>query len=256
MVKSAKVSNPERGNPVMGVPRGGKVAKAEVIAMKGLLQRIPIFSGLNNKEFERLATGMKRQVSKKGAFLFYENDEGHEMYLIVSGLVKVFKSDAAGHIKTLTFLRDGDFFGEMALLDVEARSASAQFMEDTDLMVLDGRSFRGIVDDYPILALKMLKTMSMRLREANRQIEDLAFRNLPGRVASTILRLADKHGADTADGRLITVELTHQELADLVGTAREVITSILNAFRKAGCVSVEKHRITILNREELASWLV
>ena len=167
--------------------------KSDGLVMKGLLQRIPIFSGLNNKEFERLMTGMKRQYGKKGAFLFYENDEGGEMFLIVSGLVKVFKSDASGHIKTLTFLRDGDFFGEMALLDVEARSASAQFMEDTELMTLEGRSFRSIVDDHTVIALKMLKTMSTRLREANRQIEDLAFRNLPGRVASTIIRLADKH---------------------------------------------------------------
>ncbi len=224
--------------------------------IKSLLKRVPLFSGLSDAELDQMTVNLKRQKGKKGAFLFYENDQGKEMYLMVSGLVKVFKSDATGGVKTLSYLREGDFFGEMALLDIETRSASAQFMEDSEVMVLDGARFQKSLFTQPSLAVKMMKTLSARLRDTNKQIEDLTFRNLPGRVASALLRLAEKHGRDTDKGRQIVLDLTHQELADLVGTAREVVTSILSAFKKAECISIEKHHVTILDKNELASWIV
>lgn len=199
---------------------------------------------------------MQTKKYKKSAYLFFENDKGREMYLIVSGLVKVYKSDTTGRIKTLSYLKEGDFFGEMALLDVEIRSASAQFLEDSEVMILDGKFFKRFVFDHPKMALKIMKTLSSRLRETNKQIEDLTFHNLPGRVASSLIKLAEKHGKNIDGGCMIMLELTHKEIADLVGTAREVVTSILSAFKKAGCITIEKQQITITNKEELSTWIV
>lgn len=230
--------------------------KENGIKAKEFLPKVPLFAGLSAKELNKLSKAMQSKKYKKGSYLFFENDKGREMFLIASGLVKVYKSDNTGRVKTLSYLREGDFFGEMALLDIEVRSASAQFLEDSEVMVLDGRFFKQFVLDHPEMTLRIMKTLSARLRETNKQIEDLTFHNLPGRVASSLIKLAEKHGKAINGGQMIMLELTHQEIADLVGTAREVVTSILNAFKKAGCIVIHQHKITIMNKEELASWIV
>jgi len=107
-----------------------------------------------------------------------------------------------------------------------------------------------------LIALRLMQAISSRLRSADKQIEDLTFRNLPGRVASAIIELSKKHGIKTAAGQVkIDLKLTHQELAEMIGTAREVVTSILNDFRKAKCITIEEKHIIIIDLKELRSWI-
>jgi len=177
------------------------------------------------------------------------------MFIIVSGLVKIFTSNQTGRIKTLAYLKEGDFFGEMAMLDEQKRSASASVLEDAEVLILNRSDFQLEILDNPQIALRLMRALSARLRAADKQIEDLTFRNLPGRVASTLIDLTRKHGVKTGDGVKIDLKLTHQEFADIIGTAREVVTLILNDFKKAGCIKIEQKNITVLNFQELKSWI-
>ena len=222
---------------------------------KTFLRRVPLFSDVRDKDLKNVLKMVTERRYRKGSYMFFEKEPGNTLFLIICGLVKIYKSDSSGRIKTLTYLKEGDFFGEMAMLDEEVRSASAQVMQDTHVLVLERANFHKEIMSNPLIALKVMKTLSSRLRVADKQLEDLTFRNLPGRVASTLLDLAEKHGEKTKDGMRINLPLTHQELAEMVGTAREAVTSILGDFRDAKAIQIHNKLITIVNKEELTSWI-
>lgn len=222
---------------------------------KTFLKKVPLFLNILNDDLNNICKNIIEKEYCKGSYLFFENEEGTTLYILVSGLVKIYKSDKSGRIKTLAYLKEGDFFGEMALLDEEERSASAYVLEDAKVLILNRSDFQKEILDRPLIALKLMKALSTRLRSANKQIEDLTFRNLPGRVASTLLDLCKKYGIESKEGIKINLKLTHQELADMIGTAREVVTSILNDFKKVGCLKIEEKYIIVLNENELKSWI-
>lgn len=225
------------------------------MSRKEFLKQIPLFSSIAAKDLANISKDIIERRYPKGSYLFFENEEGNSLYIVASGLIKIYKSDKTGRIKTLAYLKEGDFFGEMAMLDEQKRSASASVLEEADVLILNRSDFQREILNKPLLALRLLQALSSRLRSADKQIEDLTFRNLPGRVASNIIDLSKKHGIKTSDGVKITLKLTHQELAEMIGTAREVVTSILNDFRKANCIKLDQKHIIITDFQELRSWI-
>lgn len=222
---------------------------------KSFLGKVPLFGHISSKHINNIYKNIIERKYPKGSYLFFEKEEGNTLYIVVSGLIKIYKSDVSGRTKTLAYLKEGDFFGEMAMLDEEKRSASACVMEDSLVLILNRSDFQREILNYPEIALKLMKTLSERIRSANKQIEDLTFRNLPGRVASTLLDLSKKYGVKDNQGTKINLKLTHQELADMIGTAREVVTSILSNFKKAGCIVFNQKYIVIADDKELRTWI-
>ena len=222
---------------------------------KLFLKKVPVFADISVKDLNLISKRIVERKYPKGSYLFFENEEGNTLFIIVAGLVKIFKSDKSGRVKTLAYLKEGDFFGEMAMLDQEKRSASAVIVEDSEVMILNRSDFQHELLNRPLIAIKLLKTLCTRLRVADKQIEDLTFKNLPGRVASTLLDLAVKYGVKGKEGTRINIKLTHQELADMIGTAREVVTSILGDFKKAKCISFQEKNIIIHDEAELNTWI-
>jgi len=226
-----------------------------VARKKVFLKKVPLFSDIGGDELKQIAEVTSERFYRKGTYLFFENEPGNALFIIISGLVKIYKSDISGKTKTLSFLRENDFFGEMSMLDEEIRSASAQVLEDTRIYILHRSDFQKKLMHNPSICIKIMRTLSARLREADRQIQNIVFRNLPGRVAQTLIDMADKYGRKTKEGTLIDLKLTHQELAEMVETAREVVSAILGQFRTAECINIDKHYITITNKKELSTWI-
>ncbi|OGF46160.1 MAG: hypothetical protein A2231_03330 [Candidatus Firestonebacteria bacterium RIFOXYA2_FULL_40_8] len=222
---------------------------------KEFLKQVPLFTSVSVKDRANISKNIIERKYPKGSFLFFENEEGNSLYIVVSGLIKIYKSDQTGRIKTLAYLKEGDFFGEMAMLDEQKRSASASVLEESIVLILNRSDFQREILNNPIIALRLMQALSSRLRSADKQIEDLTFRNLPGRVASALIDLSKKHGEKTPEGVRISLKLTHQELAEMIGTAREVVTSIINDFRKANSITIDQKHITITNFQELKSWI-
>jgi CRP/FNR family transcriptional regulator, cyclic AMP receptor protein len=222
---------------------------------KVFLKKVPLFLNIPVKDLNTISKIIIEKQYPKGSYLFFENEHGNSLFIIASGLVKIFKSDKTGRIKTLAYLKENDFFGEMAMLDEEKRSASACVVEDAEVLILNRSDFQREIQNNPVIALKLLKALSSRLRYADKQIEDLTFRNLPGRVATVLIDLSKKYGADMKGKTMINLKLTHQELADMVGTAREVVTSILSDFKSANAIELSGKNIIIKNLEELKTWI-
>ncbi len=194
-----------------------------------------------------------------GAKIFTEGEIGEEMYIIQSGQVKITKKTSDGE-KTLVILSDGDFFGEMAVIDKEPRSASAFAQSDTKLIVLNQERFESTMQTNAHIVQKILRNMSSRLREANKQIANLMLKDHNRRVANMLILLGHKHGRQTEKGFVLDINLSPQELANMVGLSQDLnkVKEILLKLERAKIISVVGNQITIQsldNLEKFAKYL-
>lgn len=217
-----------------------------------LLKQVSLLRGLSNKTLNRIASYAHYQHFRRGEQIFSESSPGGCLYVLVNGRVKIY-TQSLGRAKTFALLDPGDFFGEMALLGETTRSASARAILDSELLVLERRDFHQFIKSEPNLSLTILQTLCDRLRKADHQIEMLSFQNVVGRTAITLLELEGKYGKSVSGGSLIDADISQQELADLVGTAREMVSRVIARFKKMNALSLEKNssKIIILSREKL-----
>ncbi|HXT00775.1 MAG TPA: Crp/Fnr family transcriptional regulator [Elusimicrobiota bacterium] len=205
----------------------------------GLLKRIPFLSALapaHLRDVYRLAREVRLEAGSK---VFAKREDADAMFIVVSGRVKIFTDSAGKKRKTYAYLKEGEFFGEMALVEDLPRTASAQAVEPTRLLLIRKTDFQRLLARDPRLALYLLKTVCARLRRANEDLESMLFRNILGRVAQVVLQQARRSGEPwKGEGLALKERFTQQELADLVGTTREPLTRALSSLRRAGLVGV------------------
>lgn len=219
------------------------------------LKNIPLFSNLNQKELKILLGHSTDEFYDKNSVLFEEGDFGETVFLITAGKVRITTRAASDRTKILGVLGEGDFLGEMAIIEGEYRSATAIAHEDVQTITISKNDFLDFVVSRPELSLKIMKSLCGRIREANEALKDLAFYDLPGRLAKSILSLHKKFSGEEDGAECIEMKITHQELADMLGTARESVTKILNQFKKEGSIDYRNRRIYVLNRNLLKEWV-
>jgi CRP/FNR family cyclic AMP-dependent transcriptional regulator len=216
-----------------------------------LLQHVPIFHDLSEDELQAFAPLFHEKKFKKGSILFLEGDPGEEFYLIKEGVIKIYRIDDAKEI-ILSLFQEGDFFGEMSMLQEGlTRSATAETLEASTLYTMKRSAFVQFMEKSPKLCLKLLEATMSRLRKANEQIYDLTFLGVRSRILKSIVRLSEEYGIKTNDGILIDVKLTHQQLANMVGTVRESVTKVLQDLQEEKYISIHKKKIILLNAEAL-----
>jgi CRP/FNR family transcriptional regulator, cyclic AMP receptor protein len=216
-----------------------------------LLQHVPLFQDLAVSELESIAPLFVERKYKKGTILFFEGDIGDEFFLIQSGVVKVYRIDNAKEI-ILSLFHDGDFFGEMSLVQKGLpRSATAETMDNCSIYTLIRSEFYAFMERSPKLCLRLMETTMERLRKANEIIYDLTFLDVRSRIIKTIYRLSEQYGQTKASGTLINIKLTHQQLANLVGTVRESVTKVLQELQEDRIISINKKYISVRNVEAL-----
>lgn len=219
-----------------------------------LLKEVPLFSGLSESDLEALSAIVSRRQYTKSETLFHQGDPGEEFLVLTSGSVKVELMNTDGKELTLTILTPYQFLGELALLDDVPRSATVVALEPSEFLAINKKDFARVLESYPSMAVPMLRQLTKRVRILTDDIASMAFMDSYGRVTRKILSLAEEMGEDQADGSIfVNQSLTHQQLANLVGTTRETVTKILNQMKDANLISIRRHRITIHDTEELAS---
>lgn len=217
-----------------------------------LLRKIPFLRKLSAKDLKRVYHIAKERVFKEGEAIFGKSEAAEHMFIVISGRVKIFTNSATKKRKTFAYLSPGDFFGEMALLEGGPRSASAQAVVDSKLLVVSKTDFRRLLIKDPKLTYYLLRIVSERLRRANQEIEGLLFHNILGRVAKALSDLS-RDGKNFRGGMLLKEHFTQQELADLVGTTREPLTRALAALRRAELIEFHHGRYFIKNVERLST---
>lgn len=234
----------------------GKSTKPiDINQLASFLRGVELLTGLSSDDLSRVAQTCQLVKFRRAERIFTEAQPGACLYVVMSGRVKIFGSSSQGRAKTFAYLEPGDFFGEMSLIDEEARSASAAALDDSVLIMLKSDDYRKLMISRPAIALAVLRTLSARLRRANREIEALSFNNVLGRIAQILLDLSERYGKKTDQGIQIGMALSHKELAEMAGTAREVISRVISRFRRMGCVSFADNKLTITDRDKLKTWI-
>jgi len=227
----------------------------DIHQLASFLRGVELLNGLSATDLVRVAQMCQIVKYRRIERIFSESQPGACLYVVMSGRIKIFGTSTQGRSKTFAYLEPGDFFGEMSLIDDDVRSASASALEDCVLIMLRSEDYRKLILSRPIIAFKVLKTLSARLRRANKEIEALSFNNVLGRIAQILLDLAERYGKKTDEGVQINMKLSHKEIAEMAGTAREVISRVISRFRRIGCVTFFDNKFTITDPQKLKSWI-
>lgn len=215
-----------------------------------LIRRVPLFSTLSDDEFDKLSHIFIVRVYRRNQIIFLEEETGNYMYLVLSGKVKVAKSSASGKETLLAIHRPGDFFGEMSLLDGQTSPATVSAIEDSKIISVSAADFHKYLLHNQKVLLQIINVLCARLRQVW-QTQSMSSSTADVRIRMGIHQLAQKHGIRDAHGTIIDLKITHQELAEMVGTSRETVTRVLAQLRKKGIVEITQRRITLLDDEAL-----
>ncbi len=220
------------------------------------LKTVPFFTNLKREEAGELAGHLVLRHFNNGQVIFHHGDPGGLLYIISKGKVKITHSTLEGQEALLAILGEGDFFGELALLDDSPRSATAEAVGPTETLTLHRSDFRRFLKDNPDFSMHVLQTMARHIRRLNSQLSDIFFLDLPSRLARTLLHLAEQHGRIVDDGILIELVLTQTDLAEMTGATRVSINKTLGRFRRAGWVKAKGRRFTILDAPALENLIL
>jgi len=213
-----------------------------------VLRKHPIFCDLDPEALDQLCRYAKHSSLKRGATIVSKGDPGNSLIAVISGTVKISVSSPDGRSAILNLIGPGETFGEVAVLDGLARTADATANTNCEIYVIDRRDFLPFVRSQPALAMKFIELLCTRLRWTSGQVEEVILQNLPGRLASALLRLTEKHKL-AQGGR--TIAITQQEISEMVGMTRESINKQLRAWATRNWVRLEHGAIVVLNPQML-----
>lgn len=219
-----------------------------------LLNRVPLFSELSSEDLERISRVAVPRSYPKGVRVFHEGDRSDACYIVRSGDLRVTREHPDGRAIALATLGPGDIFGELAMLDGEARSASVESLTDCELLALPASDVRQLLRGSSEITVKLVFALTRRLREANERIARQSFQTVPSRVAGVLSQLiAEEAPLEGRDG--VTIRMTQADLAQLAGTSRESVSRFLAVLERAGVVHVGRGRVTVLEPRRLRAYI-
>jgi CRP/FNR family transcriptional regulator, cyclic AMP receptor protein len=220
------------------------------------IKEMPFFNKFSKHDMEKASSFSREKWLNRGSFIFMEGDSGDQFYIIISGLVEINRYEN-GKKFVLSTLQAGDFFGEMALLEEDdLRSANAEVLERTSLLAIDRCDLLSFLETYPSVSYQLLTTLTRRLRKTNEQMHDITFLDVRSRVYKKILSLADEYGVVLNQQLIINLRLTHQQISDMIGCTREMVTKVLIELQAEGVIDVIKKKIIINNKIALSEKIV
>jgi CRP/FNR family transcriptional regulator, cyclic AMP receptor protein len=218
-----------------------------------LIRTVPIFSDLEEATLKKIVEiGLLRKYTKN-SIVFLEEETGAILFIISTGKVKVVRTDDDGKEVILSILGQGDFFGEMALLDGLPRSATVVALDESELFILHRREFLNLLESSPQIAASLLRELTQRLRKADEQIENLSLKDAVGRVATVFIRLAGEMGKIRKGEVVIEDFPLQQDLANMAGTSRETISRTIHQFMRHDYVDQKGNTLIIKDFDKFKS---
>ncbi len=221
----------------------------------GFLHNIPWFARLTESELDVLATNVNLCEFERGELIFSQESDGSILYIIVSGQVQIFRNGSNGQEFALAVFYDGEFFGELALIDGLPRAASAKAMCETKTLTLHRNNFLRTISTHPSIAAFILEVMAARLRQSNTYAELRISAPATKRVMYHLIDLATRKLAYRLEPSNAPIDLllTQDDLASLSSTTRETVNRVLSSLRAQKLVQIERGHILITNITMLRS---
>lgn len=209
-----------------------------------LLKTVPLFSGLADRDLSRISDLMVTKKYRKNNLIFFEDDLGQNLFIIKHGRVKISRIDEKGDEVIFAIMGEGEFFGELSIIDGLTRSATVTSIDDVELLVLRRGDFLDMLQKFPQISITLLKELAIRIRKSDTQIKSLSLKDARGRVATTLIRLAEDIGV-MHDGKVIIKKLPLQkDLANISGTSRETISRVIKKLEQEGYFEKRGNTVT------------
>ncbi|MBI3926467.1 MAG: Crp/Fnr family transcriptional regulator [Armatimonadetes bacterium] len=215
------------------------------------LRHVPLLAVLEDSQREQLARRAVPRTFEEGEQIFLQGNPGDALYFITEGSVRISIESESGREVTLAIRREGSFFGEMALIDGKTRSASAYAHSRCKCLVLLRDDFQEFVERTPRAALSLLVFLSMRLREASEQIEDLALRTVRQRLAAVLAQYAVREGEPDTGGILLPKNVNYRLLTGLLCTSRESVSRAASDLVDEGRIERQGRRFRVIDLDGL-----
>jgi len=219
------------------------------------LNKIPLFSDLAGEEVARLATQVALEEIRRRRVIFLPGDPGQSVYFVSGGRVKISRVTRDGKELTLAYRGPGEFFGELCLVDGGAREEMAEAMENALVTEVPRDEFARLLDTHVSVGAKMTRILCQRRRDLENKVEDLVFKDVNAKLSELLLKLGHDFGVDDDRGTLVAVKITHQEMANLIGSTRETVSLTLSQFKRNKLITTEGRKIILLDREGLKALL-
>ncbi|HXF31188.1 MAG TPA: Crp/Fnr family transcriptional regulator [Solirubrobacterales bacterium] len=220
-----------------------------------LLRSVPLFADLEEGELERFSHVAVPRSFPAGTRVFHEGDSSDACYIVSEGSFRVTREHSDGRAITLATLGPGEIFGELAMLDGDKRSASAESITDGTLLALPANDVRSLLARNPEIALKLVAGLVRRLRAANARLSRQSFQTVPSRVAGILLQLSRDGQGDDGEEVEVTIRMNQTDLAQLAGTSRESVSRFLAELERAGVVRSGRGRVTVLQPGKLRNYI-
>ena len=220
--------------------------------VQAILARAGIFQGVDPDAVAALIADMETVTFPRGTTIFDEGEPGDRLYIIVDGKVKLARHAPDGRENLLSVMGPSDMFGELSIFDPGPRTSSAVCVTEVTAATMNSTMLKQWIDTHPEISQQLLRVLARRLRRTNASLADLIFTDVPGRVAKTLLQLANRFGMQEGGALRVNHDLTQEEIAQLVGASRETVNKALATFAQRGWIRLEGKSVVIVDTEHLA----
>jgi CRP-like cAMP-binding protein len=208
------------------------------------IKSLPYFAGLEEPVLDNIRQYVFEKKADRGEILAFEGEPSDTLYFVVAGAVKVFKTSADGKEQIFRIIRPGESFNDVPVLGGGVNLVSAEAMGQVTLNGMKKKDLETVIKESPQVAMNVIHVLSMRVQELVSLVEDFSFRHVTSRVAKMLLEYAD---SSLGEGR----RLTQQEMAGMIGTAREMVGRSLKSLEDEGAIKIERNRIIVTNQQAL-----
>lgn len=219
------------------------------------LKKISLFSELDPAKLTLLASQVSLQEVRRRRVIFLTGDPGTAVFFVNAGRVKISRVTRDGKELTLAYRGPGEIFGELCLVDGGPREEMAEAMENALVTEVPREAFVLLLDAHASIGAGLTRIMCQRRRELESKVEDLVFKDVNAKLAELLLNLGQDYGVDDSRGTLLAVKITHQEMANLIGSTRETVSLTLSQFKRNKYIATEGRKIILIDREGLRSLL-
>ena len=215
------------------------------------LRKIPLLADVSAETTQKLLKALELREIRRRQVVYLPGDPGDAVYFVNGGRLKVSKVTRDGKELTLAYRVPGEIFGELCLIEGGPREEMAEAMENALISVVERPVFDAILSKEGLISSRLVKVVAQRRREVENKIEQLIFKDVNAKLAELLLRLADEYGIEDSRGTLVSLKITHQEMANLIGSTRETVSLTLSQFKRRGFINTDGRKVILSDRDGL-----
>lgn len=217
------------------------------------LKRCELFEQLEEAQISRLESQSKVRIFERKSLIYLPDDESDSVLLLVSGRVRIYHITPEGKEALLAFIDPGELFGELTVIGQTEREEFAETMEKSQIVKIPGDALRELMANNPDVTLGITKLIGLRRQRFERRLKSLMFQPNRDRLVFLLLELAERYAVPHPDGTALRIRLSHQEMANIIGSTRETVTVVLGELQQEGLLEIKRRQVILKNLNRLAT---